>query len=328
MSPKITPKSKAASINFDDAPPTDLPARPNQRPFVATAPGQALHNADLRQKLDQANEVIEQWKDALPVRALDPASIRHSRWANRLPSSLEDESFAALREEIKSAGTNVQPIKVRPIDDPKHSYEIVFGHRRHKACSDLGLPVQAMIQEMTDKQLFVEMEWENKSREDLRPYEQGLMYHRALQDGLFSSARNLAEVTKTSLSNVTVALKLARLPEVVLSAFVDRKELQFRWAAHLTDAIERRPDEVFAEARAIAAEGPRPSAKEVFMRLVRSGLAPDPTATPFLVKVTSERGESATLKVNPASNAMSIEIKHIDPGRASEVENLLKTLLH
>ena len=57
---------------------------------------------------------LEAFDGAAIVRALDPARIVDSKWANRHPSTFETPDFLALREEIRQAGGNVQPIKVRP----------------------------------------------------------------------------------------------------------------------------------------------------------------------------------------------------------------------
>ena len=81
---------------------------------------------------------------------MDPRLIAPSRWANRHPDAFEGPEFEQLRREIEDAGGNVQPIKIRPITDGRTAeggarYEIVFGHRRHRACLDLGLPVLAVV---------------------------------------------------------------------------------------------------------------------------------------------------------------------------------------
>mgnify|MGYP000187395218 CR=1 FL=1 len=91
--------------------------------------------------------------------------VRASRWANRHEASFSDEAFAELKAEIAAAGVNVQPVSVRPVLNGSTAggpaYELVFGHRRHRACLELGLPLQAMVTEMGDRELFEAMEREN-----------------------------------------------------------------------------------------------------------------------------------------------------------------------
>ncbi|MBK7616962.1 MAG: ParB N-terminal domain-containing protein [Burkholderiales bacterium] len=68
---------------------------------------------------------------------LDPTLVASSKWANRAPESYSGLPYESLKRDIEECGGNVQPIKVRGTAD---RYEIVFGHRRHRACLELGIP--------------------------------------------------------------------------------------------------------------------------------------------------------------------------------------------
>src|SRR4051812_8785955 len=87
--------------------------------------------------LSEAQRRLALHEGALPTRKLEANSIKASKFANRIERSFEGTSFEAFKQEILSAGGNVQPIKVRRIGP--ESYEVVFGHRRHRACLELGL---------------------------------------------------------------------------------------------------------------------------------------------------------------------------------------------
>lgn len=221
-----------------------------------TGPGAMLTHLAKESEVQKENQALKDelkvWADSLPVKRLDAAVVKPSRWANRLEGSFESEEFEQLKREIESAGGNVQPIKVRPIaaSDPQE-YEIVYGHRRHRACLVLGLPVAAQIEPLTERALFIEMERENRQRADLRPYEQGLMYRRALDAGLFSSLRMLANEIGEDPGKVSKALALARLPDEVIHAFPSPLDLQFRWSKPLSDACEKDPQLLLKRARSI-----------------------------------------------------------------------------
>ena len=194
-----------------------------------------------------------------PLRQLDPALVRPSKWANRHEASFLSAEFKALKAEIASAGGNVQAIKVRPLpvlngstDSGAAAYELIFGHRRHRACFELGLPVLATIEDASDLSLFEQMERENRGRKNLSAWEQGVMYRRALDDGLYSSLRRLAEGLGVDVSQVSKSISLARLPEAVVSAFRSPLDIQFRWAAPLTEAMQKDPDGTLSRARAVA----------------------------------------------------------------------------
>ena len=185
---------------------------------------------------------------------LDPRSIRASRWANRHEKSFEGEAFEELKSEIRDAGGNVQPIKIRPLEKPAGEvrYEIVFGHRRHRACLELGLDVAAVVEEVGDPQLWVQMERENRGRANLSAWEQGMMYQRALDAGLFPSLRQLAAAIGRDQGDVSKAIAIASLPSEVVAAFNSPHEIRFADAKPLKDAVAQAPDVVAAKAKELA----------------------------------------------------------------------------
>lgn len=220
----------------------------------------------------QLKEELKTWDGALPTKRLNPNEVLHSRWANRHDDSFLDPEFEEFKAEIQSAGGNIQPIKVRPLPgtDPLR-YEIVFGHRRHRACQDLGLNVLALVESITDKSLFEEMDRENRQRSDLRPYEQGVMYRRALDEGLYPSLRKLAEALGVAASNVSRSIALAELPEVVLNAFLSRLDIQYRWSSKLVDALDKDNKGVLTRAQSIIEDrknGVEVSSDEAFHRII------------------------------------------------------------
>lgn len=245
-----------------------------------TAPGSmAIFMASQSAAVKEAEDLrarLKAFDGALPVRSLDPATVRPSRWANRHEHSFADAAFAELKTDIASAGTNVQPICVRRSpavlngSTPAHpgEYELVFGHRRHRACLELGLPVQAMVAELSDRQLFESMERENRARKNLSAWEQGTMYRRALDEGLYPSQRRLAESLGVDVSLVSKSLSLARLPEAVVGAFESPLEIQFRWAQPLAEALQKDPEGVLTRAAKLTAARAALPASQVFATLV------------------------------------------------------------
>jgi len=208
---------------------------------------------------------------------LDPRKIRPSKWANRQIDSYKLPQFFELQEEIQRANTNVQPIKVRPVSDGEFEYEIVFGHRRHQACLVLERPVAAIIEPLTDRQTLIQMALENNGRTDLRPYEKGVWFLRAMATGLVGkTADETARTLGEKASNFSNAVKLAGLPDFVLDAFASRLDLQHRWAKPLHDAVKKDAAAVMAAAERIAGLRASPlgaslTAKDVFEHLTSTG---------------------------------------------------------
>jgi ParB family chromosome partitioning protein len=266
---------------------------------------------------------LESFRSGSLTRKIDATLISRSKWANRHEESLTAKAFVDLKTEIKSAGGNVQPIKIRPLAGETGKFELVFGHRRHQACLELGLPVLAMIEPIDDQQLFMEMERENRDRADLRPYELGLMYARALDEGLFPSLRKLSESLGVDASGVSKLLSLARLPQKVLSAFRSPLEIQFAWGALIHAALQKEPEVVLGRAKELASLNPKKSAKEVFSNL--TGAGEDSIHTPTVIE--GKAGAKAKFSFDPKKKAVGIHIVGVDLNRLVELEQLVKRFL-
>lgn len=279
----------------------------------------ASENAELKQRLAE-------FDGASASRKLNPALIKASKWANRQEESFHTREFAELKAEIESAGGNIQPIKVRPMPGHSGDYELVFGHRRHRACLELGLDVLCVIEEMGDVDLFCQMDRENRAREALRPYEAGVTYAKALDEGLFPSARKLAENASLDLSMLGKALSLARLPPDILAAFPSPLDLQYRWASEITQAMQKDPERVLSTAKLIRSESPRPAAAQVLKRLV-GGSGTVPPLSSKEVALNGKNGQSGSIRMDSVKKTLGIDLKNILPERFEEMKKLIQTFI-
>lgn len=279
--------------------------------------------AELTTRANSAEEKLKAWDGSQPTRLIEPSKIVHSAFANRLNDSFGGADFEAFKKEIADAGGNVQPIKVRPVLGKEEKFEVVFGHRRHKACAELGLPVLAFVAELDDRTLFAEMDRENRQRADLKPYEQGLMYKRALESGLFPSQRKLAEEIGADQSNVAKAVALASLPSDVLCAFSSPLVIQYRWASPLKAAHDKDPQGVTAQAKAFAAAEQRASDEDVFLAL--SGRVRPAAAKEVLIK--GRNGAVATLKQTGKSHVFEIGSASLTSEKVEQIKALIAKLI-
>ena len=243
--------------------PSKLPIERPARKGPATGPGGMLAfqeemNAS-NEELKRLRERVQDFESSLLVMPLDPTTITSSKLANRHESSFNSSEFEALKADIAASKGNVQPIKVRPLSNRPDQYELVFGHRRHRACLELGLPVLSMVETVNDTELFLAMDQENRAREDLSPYEQGLHYKRAVDLKIFPSLRLLAQALEISHSSISRAVAIADLPEVVIAAFRSPLELQYRWGKSIADALKKDEEGVLARARELSAREAKPA---------------------------------------------------------------------
>lgn len=292
--------------------------------------------SDTQKHLEAANNKLAVYDGADLVRKLDPATIRRSRWANRDEQNFTGPHWDAFKDEIKGAGGNVEPIKVRRVSYPKTpttpvsnplecELEIVFGHRRHKACLELGLLVSAVVVEsMDDRELFAEMDRENRERQNLSAWEQGRMYNHALREGLYPSIRQLCEDLGVNLSNVSRSCKLAQLPEDVVLAFSSPMVIQVRWAKPLSDALQRDPEGMLERARALHAERSKLTPIEVMERLLGQTACEPPT----LIAIHANGMQAASLRVGSKGRAVvEFEAGALEPAKHEALVKLIADFL-
>ena len=317
------------------ATPSPAPASTDVFPAVKakTGPGALMAHlakeSDAQRENERLREELKSWDGAMPVRKIDPAEIIPSQWANRHADSFAGADFEALKQEIATSGGNVQPIKVRPIPSGQHAgkFEVVFGHRRHKACLDLGIPVFALVEPIDDRGLFVEMDRENRQRADLRPFEQGEMYRRALSLGLFPSMRKLAEEIGVPVSQVSRAYQIASLPAEILAAFSSPLDIQFRWGAYLAGAMEERSDhtrKIASEIAVARAAGETFTPQEVFVRLLE---LPQSEPSPPEVIKAAKGDSSAKLTRKGGKLLIEIEEKSLSSKSLEKLKSEISRLL-
>jgi ParB family chromosome partitioning protein len=213
-------------------------------------------------------------------------------------------------------------------DGPR--FELVYGSRRTRACLELGLPVRAVVDENVDDQaLYVQMQRENRGRSNLSAWEQGVSYHKALNEGLFPSARRLAEQIGLDHSNVAKALRVAELPQEIVGAFRSPVDIQFRWAVALDKAYQQDPDAVLSAARLLAGRSPKPAAAEVFRSLTEAVSAKGkPKAKEASRAFVIADGKKGVIRAGKGG-AVTVELPRgvLPPARWAAFETALQKLL-
>lgn len=204
------------------------------------------------------------------VISISPFRCRMWVLHDRFESTVSEQS---CREEIASFTKHGQlvPALGRPLKgDPDHDVELIYGARRLFVARHIGREIIVELREMSDREAIICMDIENRLRSDISAYERGMSYARWLRGGHFQSQDDIARALKTSASQVSRLLKLARLPSVVVDAFGSPDELREIWGLEIMDALDdpQRRQLTLRNARAIAAIVPRPPGHEVHNRLM------------------------------------------------------------
>ncbi|MGO4317774.1 plasmid partitioning protein RepB [Agrobacterium sp. MCAB5] len=139
---------------------------PHSRPFLDAGKSKPMAAVtrtlgDLNDRSRRANEIERKLAEGQTVIDLEPELVEPSFVQDRIPGAIE-----GLLSSIKEQGQQV-PILVRPHPDKPGRYQVAFGHRRLRAVTELGLPVKAVVRDLTDEQLVIAQGQENNEREDL-----------------------------------------------------------------------------------------------------------------------------------------------------------------
>ncbi|WP_066343617.1 ParB/RepB/Spo0J family partition protein, partial [Azohydromonas lata] len=338
----------APALVASERPPIVPPLAPASGVRPKTGPGlttmEILDNATLRARVSELEQEVQRLAGERGALLLDAREIAPSRWANRHADSFRGPDFEAFKTEILDAGGNVQPIMVRPLEarageGAAHKYEVVFGHRRHRACLELGVPVSAVVKALDDRELFGYMERENRLQRGLSAYEQGHMYRRALDEGMFPSLRQLAGFIGRGPGDVSNAMHVSQLPQQVLDAFASPNDIQFRWTKKLKDALDRNRDAVLAEA--VSVSGDTLPAAKVFKRLVAAAgpegvrpsntpaAAPPAAHVPYADDRVMDLGQRrrAAIRCDGERTYIEVDAAVLPPQRWLELEEALQKML-
>jgi ParB/RepB/Spo0J family partition protein len=205
---------------------------------------------------------MDQLRDAFPVKyedvvILDVRTVVPSDFTNRHSASYTGAAYKELYESVKTTGGNETPIVVRPLprqsNDLLQQYEIVVGHRRVKACAELKIPVRAVIRDLSDEELFAQMNRENAKRASPSAWEAGLSFKSAMAIKNWN-AETTAELAGCDASHVSRCLAIAGLPDPLvdpLVGVVGPTELSFRQGERLVRAIAFNRDLILARAKKI-----------------------------------------------------------------------------
>jgi ParB family transcriptional regulator, chromosome partitioning protein len=199
---------------------------------VAMATGEAYEalRAEVERSIAEGRTIVELHVDA----------VVETAWRDRDDGAFVDEAFHQLVRSIRKEG-QIAPVTVRPTHGGR--YEVVFGHRRVRACRALARPVRAIVVELDDGALLRRMIAENAVRQDLSPLEKARAWQRLLASKTLTRQElaDLLEVTAQQVSNV---LTLGFLPERVIGALGDWRTLSIAEGKRLVAALQRAGSEV------------------------------------------------------------------------------------
>jgi ParB family chromosome partitioning protein len=285
----------------------------------------------------RAKHYEEAKANGLLLMRLDPKRIRPTKFKNRDDRSLllHDPKFVKLTKSLQAHGQET-PIRVRPVKDAlPFEFEIVSGHRRHAACLALdastnnGFPIIAIVDAAASetRDLVLKMYRENADREDLSPYETGMMFKAWLDAKVFPTHAAIASETGQTQQNVSRYISLASLPAHILAAFRDPRVLSLRWAQDLSSAAQTGAPELKALAEELPKRIPVPSPDAVFAELI--GATPKKKTGTARASESIKEGNKVLFELSAREGRYGIRLgKHVDKRLRKELQKDLKEWLH
>jgi ParB family chromosome partitioning protein len=158
----------------------------------ATA-GEAEH---LRRSLSAGEHVLE----------IDPTLIDPAPVADRFQTE-DDAALGELVTSMRETGQQV-PVLVRPHPTAKGRWQAAYGHRRIRAATALGIPVKAIVRQLSDEALAIAQGKENLERRDLT-YIEKAFFAAGLERAGFGRA-TLGQALSADKADVSRYLAIAR----------------------------------------------------------------------------------------------------------------------
>jgi len=192
--------------------------------------GQSL--SEISERSRRAEDIEKRLAEGLTVVSLDTTAIDPSFIQDRMPGATE--AHERLVASIREQGQQV-PILVRPHPEMPGRFQVAFGHRRLRAISELGLPVSAVVRDLTDEQLVVAQGQENNERQDLTYIEKARFADRLQRR--FSREIIMAAMSlyKSDLSNMLSVV--SRIPDSLIEAIGPAPSIGRRNWMELADVL-------------------------------------------------------------------------------------------
>ena len=203
--------TKAAPAGPPEAPAAEAPAKKSPAQAASRAPGLG----HLLNNWGEQSREAEQWRRALEdgavVQEIDTALVTSFRWHDRFADFDDGAAFDALVDSILREG-QIAPALLRPHPEEAGKYELVYGHRRHRACAKLGRPLRAIVRPMDDETAVTFLSRENSQHAPPSFIERARQADRLLKDTGWT-VQFTADVLGVQRSEVSRYRMVMSLPE-------------------------------------------------------------------------------------------------------------------
>lgn len=269
----------------------------------------------------QAQEIEKKLASGQTVIELDTALIDPSFVSDRMP--LTDQALSDLVDAIRES-SQLSPILVRPHPETAGRYQTAFGHRRLRAVAILGLPVRAIVRELTDEEMVVAQGQENHARKDLSFIEKALFAQR-LEGRGFGRATIMSALSiyKSDLSNMLAVAH--KIPAVLVEAIGPAPNIGRRGWIELAELLKSAK---VIEAARHAAQAPLTQTQDSDerFRMVLAAVKPVPVKAKSEELKDAEGSRIGKVTSNPKRLVVTVD-RNLSPGFAEYLSDKLPELI-
>lgn len=305
------------------AAPSDRPLAGMKIPQKASGPVGAISQSleAMSARAQRADEIEKKLSAGQVIVELSTDLIDGSFINDRM--GMDAEKLAELKAQIQEHGQQV-PILVRPHPMNPDRYQVAYGHRRLAVAKELGIPVRAVIRDLSNDQLVISQGQENNARTDLS-YIEKCHFAWNLETNDFSRETIIAalNVDKAALSRM-ISLVL-RLPEGLLDAVGAAPSTGRKRWNELADMLHNPAQH--AKAKKIIKEAGFADlhSDDRFTRLYEGLKKPVKNSGS---KIRAFKTGNVTVQISETDKKLSLAFdKRSEPGFASYVEAQLERLL-
>lgn len=247
-------------------------------------------------------------------RLVDPAECILWPGNPRSQELLDYEACKDLIEAIQAEGRQQIPAIVRPLKDGSARYEVICGVRRHFAISWLRAngftEFKFLVEErtLTDEEAFRLADAENRGRRDISDYEKARTYLAALDRYYGGSQSTMAKRLGVSDATLSRLLSLARLPEEIVAAIGDYRQITNNAIRPLLPLLNNPPSKKAMLARAVEIAETQETRRS-------QGQAWLTAAVVVKSLIEACRPKRAAAKVSEVRSSSGVLLAKITPGR-------------
>ena len=234
----------------------------------------------------------------VPADMIDPAGLN-----DRL--SEDPAAHEALKTSLRDYGQQV-PVLLRHDPNSEGRYQVVYGRRRVAALRDLGLPVKAMVRDLTDRDLIIAQGQENAARRDLSFIEKA-NFARQMRDQGFErkvicDALHIDKTVISRMLSVADAVPVALIEAIGSAPSAGRD----RWRK-LSDAMARKPQDLDRVLAALSGDTSDQRFEQAFAEITAKPTRAAPAAE--VRQITLPSGPLATAKKSGAKTVLTFDAR-------------------